>query len=504
MKILTAKQIREADKFTIENEPIASIDIMERAAGQCVNWIVNHFSPDYSFALFCGVGNNGGDGLAIARMLTQKGYAVKVYVVEFSKRYSQDFSINLDRLKQTKVEIDYLTEREFTFSVKKHSVIIDAIFGTGLSRPAEGFVKEIIKQINALDNIVVSIDIPSGMFAEDNSDNDKNAIIRADEILTFEFAKLAFLLPENAEFVHHFIILPIGIHPEFVKSVDTPYILTDEEIVRSVYRIRNKFSHKGTFGHSLLMVTQKGMAGAGILTSKACLRAGSGLVTAYVPECNRTVFQNQIPEIIVQSDSDNNEYLTSLPKNTATFNALGIGCGIGQNKQTQNLLKLLIQEYKQPMVIDADAINILAENKTWLSFLPPNCIFTPHPKELERLIGKWNNDLEKLDKAKAFAFRYSSYVVVKGAYSVIVCPDGKMYFNPTGNAGMATAGSGDVLTGIITALLAQKYPSKDAAVLGVYLHGLAGDLALEEQSMESLIASDIIEYLGKAFKQVAG
>jgi NAD(P)H-hydrate epimerase len=503
MKILTAKQIKEADKYTVENEPVSSVDLMERAANQCVKWIMVNFSTKYTFAIFCGVGNNGGDGLAIARLLDEKGYNVKVYIVEFSEKYSNDFAINLNRLKQTNVKINYLTSKNNKFSLNNSCVIIDAVFGTGLTRPVSGWVKEVVKQINALQNIVISIDIPSGLFPEDNSTNDKEAIIRADEILTFEFVKLAFLLPENAEFVHHFTILPIGIHPDFIKKVETPYILTDEEIIRAIYKVRQRFSHKGTYGHSLLMVTQKGMAGAGVLASKACLRSGSGLVTAYVPECNRVIIQNQIPEIIVQNDADEKDVLTSLPKEISKFNALAIGCGIGKSKQTQNVVKLLIQEYKQPVVFDADAINIIAENKTWLSFLPPNCVFTPHPKELLRLIGQWSSDLEKIQKVKEFSLRYSAFVVIKGAYSAIVCPDGKVYFNPTGNAGMATAGSGDVLTGIITALLAQKYPPKDAVILGVYLHGLAGDLALNEQSEESLIASDMIETIGKAFKKIA-
>ncbi len=502
MKIFTAEQIRAADRYTIENEPVSSIDLMERASEQCVKWLAAHFNSEQSITIFCGVGNNGGDGLVIARLLALQKYRVTVYIVEFSKKYSADFTANLQRLQKIPVTIHYLTPDNFTFDLAKSQVVIDAIFGTGLSRPVEGFTASVIKQINQFKGIIVSIDMPSGLFAEDNSNNNYEAVVKPDEILTFEFVKLAFLLPENQSVVRRFTVLPIGIHPHYIQQTETPYYLTDMEMVRAIYRVREKFSHKGTFGHSLLLVTKTGMAGAGILAARACLRAGSGLVSVYVPQPNAAFFQGQIPEVIVQADRDGNGYLTSLPANVKSYRAIGIGCGIGTAKQTQNVLKLLIQEYANPMVIDADAITILSENKTWLSFLPPHTIFTPHPKELERLIGQWKSDIDKLKRTQEFCRRYHSYVVIKGAYSVVVCPDGKYYFNPTGNAGMATGGSGDVLTGILTALLAQGYIAKEAAILGVYIHGLSGDLSLEMQSQESLIASDIIEHLGKAFKEI--
>ncbi|MBI2280663.1 MAG: NAD(P)H-hydrate dehydratase [Bacteroidetes bacterium] len=495
MKILTAQQIKQADEFTIKNEPISSIDLMERAATRCVEWLKNKYNTDKSFAIFCGVGNNGGDGLVIARLLAEKKYDVKVFVVEFSKNYSPDFIINLEKLKKTGIELVTLSEKEVHFKIALNSIVIDAIFGSGLNKPIDGFVAEIIHQMNTHE--IVSIDIPSGLFCEDNQNNNLKNIVNANYTLTFEQPKLAMMFPQNNIFCGECIVLPIGLHPDFIKKVETPYFFTSKQDVKGLVLPRQKFSHKGIYGHALLMVGSYGKMGAAILSSKACLRSGVGLLTVHVPTVGLPILQTAVPEAMCSVDEETN-YFTAI-KNTETYQAIGIGPGIGLEKQTQSALKLLIQNTVLPMVIDADALNSLAENKTWLSFLPNNSILTPHPKEFERLVGKWSNDEDRLKLQLDFSTKNNVIVVLKGAYTSISTPLGKVHFNSSGNPGMATAGAGDVLTGIIASLLAQGYLPEDAAILGVYLHGVAGDLAKEQVGEVSMIASDIIDQLPNAY-----
>lgn len=499
MKLFTAQQIRDADAYTIKHEPITSIDLMERASQKCIEWLTKKYNKNFSFAVFCGIGNNGGDGLAISRILLEKGYRVNCYVVEFSKNYSPDFKINLERL-QRKINVDFLTEENQNIKIHEDVIVIDAIFGSGLSRPAEGIAKSIIQKINSHLNTVVSIDVPSALFCEDNSMNDKEAIIEADEILSFQFPKLSFLFPENAKWCNSFAILPIGLHPEFIKHTSTNFFYIDNDVARKIYRPRKKFTHKGTYGHALIISGSYGMAGAAVLSAKAALKTGAGKVTAHLPKKTVEIIQTSLPEALISVDI-NEEYISEIPT-LKNYNAIAIGPGIGINDFTKEGLKQLLQSSKLPIAIDADAITILGEKKELLENLPAKSILTPHPKELEKLIGKWKNDIEKLEKVKDFSERYNCFVIVKGAHSMCVCPDRDVYFNSTGNPGMATAGSGDVLTGIITGLLAQEYSSKESSILGVYLHGLSGDISSKSTSEESIIASDIIELLGLAFQSI--
>ena len=495
MKILTAQQIKQADEFTIKNEPISSINLMERAATKCVEWLKNKYNSEKSFAIFCGVGNNGGDGLVIARLLAEKKYDVKVFVVEFSKNYSPDFIINLEKLKKTSIELVTLSEKDVHFKIAPDSIIIDAIFGSGLNKPIDGFVAKIIHQINSHE--IISIDIPSGLFCEDNQNNNLKNIIKANYTLTFEQPKLAMMFPQNDIFCGECIVLPIGLHPDFIKTVDTPYFYTTKQDVKGLVLPRQKFSHKGIYGHALLMVGSYGKMGAAILSSKACLRSGVGLLTVYVPKEGIQIIQTAVPEAMCLT-SNEQKFIADVPA-LDVFDAIGVGSGVGMEKQTQNALKLLIQNVDFPIVLDADALNILSENKTWLAFLPNNSILTPHPKEFERLVGKWSNDEERLKLQIDFSAKNDVIVVLKGAYTSISTPLGKVYFNSSGNPGMATAGAGDVLTGIITSLLAQGYLPENAAILGVYLHGVAGDVAVENIGEEALIASDIINAIADAF-----
>jgi len=501
MKILPVEKIREADAFTIKNEPIKSIDLMERAANQCYRWIKKHVDKSHRFTVFCGPGNNGGDGLVIARLLAQKDYDVDVIIVRFTENGSDDFDANLKRLEGIDIlSLTEIREGDTLPEISTNDFVIDAIFGSGLSRPVAGFVAELIKQINTSGAITISIDTPSGLFSDENSSEKKGAIIEADYTLSFQFPKYAFLFPENDKYVGRWFVLPIGLMQEFTDLLEVENFLVEKWDAIQLLKPRNKFDHKGTFGHALLIAGSFGKMGAATMAAKAALRSGAGLVSAHVPQSGYPIIQTAVPECMVSIDE--NDKVFSKPPELGLYNAIAIGPGLGTAKASQNALKLLIQNANVPIVFDADAINILGENKTWISFIPAGSIFTPHPKEFERLAGKSSNNFERNKMQREFSIKNRVYIVLKGAHTCISTPDGLCFFNSTGNPGMATGGSGDVLTGIIVGLLAQGYHPKEACILGVYLHGSAGDVSAKEKSMQAMIAGDIIENLGKAFRKL--
>lgn len=500
MNILTTKQIREVDDYTIQNEPIPSIDLMERAALACTNWLIKNTVTKHGFAVFAGPGNNGGDGLAIARQLADRGISATMCLVKIGDRLSHDAEINLDRLKkQNLVPVNEVCEGDELSSIDEKVYIIDALFGSGLTRPLEGFPATIVHHLNSLENDIIAIDIPSGLFGEDNVKN-TGTIINAKNTLTFQLPKLSFLFAEQYSYTGDWYVLSIGLDKDFIRSRETNYFFVSREDTRNILHKRRKFDHKGNYGHALLIAGSYGKMGAAVLASKACLRTGAGLFTANIPKCGYSVIQTAVPEAMTFIDPSE-EMFSSAPE-TEGITAIGIGPGLGTNLITQQALKELITSFKKPMVLDADAINIISQNKEWLKELPSNTILTPHPGEFDRLAGKSTNGYERHLKQLKMSKEYSVYIVLKGAYTSTTTPEGKCYFNSTGNPGMATAGSGDVLTGIILSLLAQGYSSKEASLFGVYLHGLAGDIAVLEQSLESVIAGDIISNLGNAFNKI--
>ncbi|MEI6900763.1 MAG: NAD(P)H-hydrate dehydratase [Bacteroidota bacterium] len=503
MKILPVEKTGEADRFTIEHEPIADIDLMERAAGACFQWFATNIPPSSKIKIFCGTGNNGGDGLAFARMLCTAGYKTVVYIAGSESRFSSNALTNFHRAEEIQeITLLFLKEGEdVNFQIEEGEIVIDALFGSGLSRKIEGFYERIILKINESHGVIVSIDVPSGLFCDESMAGfDSPPVIMADHTLTFAPPKLAFFFPENEQYVGELHLLEIGIHPAFLELVQVRNFLILQEDCRKLLRRRNQFAHKGNFGHALLIAGSYGKTGAAVLATRAVIRAGVGLVTTHLPKSGISIIQTCVPEGMVDADED--EHIFTGFSDLSKYSAIGIGPGIGQAIQTQKALKLLIQESHVPLVLDADALNILGENRTWLSFLPKGSILTPHMKEFERVAGKTNNDFDRNRVQCEFSVKYGVYVVLKGAHTAITTPEGHCFFNSTGNPGMATGGSGDTLTGIITALLAQGYPSLESAILGVYLHGLAGDFAASETGEEALIASDIIDYLGKAFKSL--
>ena len=499
MKILPVEKIREADAFTIENEPIDSIDLMERAASKVYEWFMKRCkTKEVSVKIFCGIGNNGGDGLALARMLYFSGIIPQVFIVRYSDKMSRDCEMNFTRLKEdTEVPMyDIFSEDDFP-QIYDNDIVIDAIFGSGLNRPIEGFTAELIKYINKSNAIKIAIDIPSGLMAVSGQQSAvssqqsvAHSILKADYTLSFQFPKLAFMFPEYDAFVGKWEVLDIKLHKDFIDNVETLNFYTTEDVVKPIIRKRTKFSHKGTYGHALLVAGSSGKTGAALLAAEACLRTGVGLLTAHLPKDALLPMQVYLPEAMTSIDKSST-HCTEI-KDILPYTAIGVGPGIGKNEETVTLLKKIIQEATQPLVLDADALNIIADNPTWLSFLPDNTILTPHPKEFDRMFGKTNNSFERLELQRKMSVVHNIIIVQKGAHTAITFTNGTCFFNSTGNPGMATAGSGDVLTGMILSLLAQRYTPQEAALLGVYLHGKAGDVAAEKLGMESMIARDII------------
>lgn len=501
MKIFTSGQIRKIDQGTIEGEPVSSADLMERAANQLLRWHLKMFDRSRRVLIFTGPGNNGGDGLALARLLSLNRYDPHVYNLNFTEKNSSDWKTNYQRLiNETSVAFTNLDACEQFPVITSSDIIVDAIFGSGLTRPVDGLAAEIIKLINGSEATVVSVDIPSGLFGEDNSDNNPDAIVNAAYTLSFQFPKLSFLFPESSPFTGEWIVLPIGLSNKVIRNTYTPFAYVERDFIASLLKERRKFDHKGIFGHALLIAGSYGRMGAAILGAKAAMRSGAGLVTCHIPASGNQILQSAFPEAMTRSDAHNE--LISEINDVESFDAVAIGPGIGTDKVTQKALHSLLLNRNHPLVIDADGLNILGLNNKWLSVLPQNTILTPHLKEFERIAGRSGNSFQRLEKQVEFSAKYNSVVVLKGACTSVALPDGRVFINSTGNPGMATAGSGDVLTGIILSLLAQGYTPENAAIAGVYIHGMAGDIAAEKTSLEAIIASDIIENIGAAFLKI--
>jgi NAD(P)H-hydrate epimerase len=502
MKVFNTAQIRKIDELTIHREPIASIDLMERAAGQCVSWIIKRFESSVNLAIFTGPGHNGGDGLAIARQLADKGFErIHVYHLVSQSKLSADTEENLHRLTlQNLVQIEEIRSDSDLPELKQNIVVIDALFGSGLTRPLEDLPAKVVLHINQATCTVISIDIPSGLAGDGQSVAPDSAIIRATHTLTFEFPKRSFLYAENDCYVGWLHILPIGLHPEVIREIPADLYYTQADDVSKMIQKRKKFSHKGSYGHALLISGSYGMAGAAILASGACLRAGTGLLTVHIPENLYPIVQKAVPEAIFSIDQDRERFTTCPGLNR--FSAIAAGPGIGTRSDTALALEVLIKTTQVPLVLDADALNLLAANPQMVPLVPANTILTPHPGEFARLFGQKNSGYERNELQREMSAKYGLIIVLKGAYTSVALPDGRCFFNSTGNPGMATAGSGDALTGVILALLAQGYPAEQAAIAGAFLHGLAGDLALEHAGSPGMVASDIVQHIGKAYQHL--
>lgn len=493
MKILTGKQIKEADRFTIENEPVDSIELMERAAEVIAQAICNEVEQGSDLLFFIGKGNNGGDGLAVARMLANVGFGCSVFMLHAVDELSEECRINFERLPES---VKLIENGEFT--VGDTTVVIDAILGASTKGEPKEPEKSAIGMINQLGCPVISIDMPSGMRTEFG--NVPEDIIQATVTLTLEFPKLALLLPEAGDCGGEVKVLPIDLSQEYMENAKSNCEYIDEELVRGFIRTRPKFSHKGNYGHALLVCGSRGMCGAAILSTSAALRSGCGLVTVHVPEKDSAAVYASVPSAMLSLDKQ--EYFSTLPGDWSHYTNLGIGCGLGQHEETIPAVERLFRACENPIVIDADAIRIVAEYPEIMKLVTPGSVFTPHPGELKCLIGEWASEEEKISKVVEFTKANKVIVAVKGANTMICTPDGKLYFNSTGTPGMAKGGSGDVLTGYLTGLIARGYSPVEAAILGVYVHGKAGEKAAEYYGEEGMNSGDLVDFLAESMQEL--
>ncbi len=497
MHILDAKEMRAWDDYTMQQEPIASIDLMERAASKCFDWLKGNNYLGRSFLIFCGPGNNGGDGYALARLLLGQGSDVNVYQLDGEKQPSADNLANQERLKAAGLSIHIIHQLSELPELTQENIIIDALYGMGLSKPLCGMDAEVATYLNNSGAEIISIDLPSGLFSDQSSCH--NVTIRASHTLTFQTMKLGLLLAENAESFGEVHVLDIGLHPGFLRDKESPFELLSMDTVRSIHQPRNPFAHKGDHGHAALVAGSEGMMGAAILAARGCLRSGVGKLTCYIPRIGYNIMQQSVPEAMVKISGE--EWITG-HEEMLVHEAVGIGPGLGLHIKP-DVFQDLLQSSTGPVVLDADALNLLAADPLSYSNIFPGSVLTPHPKEFDRIYGAHDNEFERIHKAVERAKKDHFVIVLKGHHTLIALPSGKAWFNSTGNAGMAKGGSGDVLTGLITGLMAQGYSSQQAAMLGVYLHGLAGDLAATELSQEAMIAGDLVNYLGKAFLKIS-
>lgn len=496
MKILTSEQIRRIDAETIKREEIPSLELMKRAATAFYNRFTERF-PDRGtpVLIFAGVGNNGGDGLVVARLLHKSGYSVRVCIVEYSDHYTEDCAHNVRRIKAENIAYIKIKEEKDIPDMSGYDVLIDGIFGTGLSREVSGITAAVIERINESGKPVICIDVPSGLFL----DRRTPFAVHATETITFQIPKLALYLPENQAYTGNVTIVPIGLNKEAIGKAESDVSLTEKGAIKALLKPLLKFAHKGTEGHALIIGGSLGKTGSVCLASKAALKTGCGLVTACLPKCGVPVIQANFPEAMAIADGGET-HLSAIEYDLHP-DAIGIGVGMGQHAETQQALLGFLKRNNAPLVIDADGLNILAQHREWLSLLPAKTILTPHPKELSRLIGEWSDDYDKIQKARVFAREHDLVLVVKGAYSLIMDRE-YLYLNSTGTPALATAGSGDVLTGMITSLLAQGYDPLQAARVGVYLHGLSAEIAVQHIHPRAFIASDIIDHIGKAYREL--
>ncbi|MDA3866247.1 MAG: NAD(P)H-hydrate dehydratase [Salinivirgaceae bacterium] len=499
MKILTAEQIRTIDEATIKGEPIPSVDLMERAANQLLQVVLHKFTHTKNIALLAGPGNNGGDAIALTRLLSEKGKRTTLFLIDLGGQLSPDSKTNLTRLNNYKtVTVATISKKDALPDMQKFDMVIDGIFGSGLSRPVEGWLADLFATINQSATEIMSIDIPSGLFSEDNTQN-TGAIIKASYTVSFEFPKFAFLLPENEPFVGEWEVRSINLLPQAIEKQATNNYCTTLNSLPKLQK-RSKFAHKGHFGHALLIAGSYGKTGAALLAAKACLRSGVGLLTVHVPQSAYEIVQSTVPEAMALIDETEQNYCSA--SNIQKYNFVGAGPGIGQKKSMVDALRATLSHVKTPMVLDADALNIIATHKELFELIPNNSILTPHPKEFDRLTQTHISHIQRIESAQKLAEQHKIIIILKGAHTAVINTNGQTFFNTTGSPAMAKGGSGDVLTGMILGILSSGYIPFDAAMLATYLHGKAAELVLTNESVESVIATDIIEQIGKAFEYV--
>ncbi len=469
--LLNSAQMHLADAYTIKKRAISSADLMEVAATAFTSIFTQEY-PDRNarIAVYCGRGNNGGDGLAIARLLVQLGYTfVNVLVAGFGGKASPDFSINLQKLHAAGIGSFELTDSSQEVE-QGADIIIDALLGSGLNRPLSGAMALLADRLNASKAHIVSVDVPTGLYSEGHEDANAKAV-RSHLVITFHQPRLSFLLPECAPFVRKFIVADIGLDVPYLNASETPYRLLQDTDIGERLRPRAAFSHKGTYGHALVLAGSAKSMGAAILSSAACVYTGAGLTTACIPASGLSALNARLPEAMALLREGSQ---LPGPLEWHQYNSIAVGPGLGTEEAAHLLLKEVLNKYSRPMVLDADALTILSQHNELMAAIPKGSVLTPHMKEFDRLFGQHTSWWERLKTGRVQAGRLHCYILLKNRYSILFCPDGLCIFNPTGSPAMATGGMGDVLSGMLASLLAQAYSPEDAALLAMYLHGLCG------------------------------
>lgn len=508
--IVTSQQMNLIDKMGIDDYHIPSLILMESAASKCYEYFNQNYDIEKEdFLIFVSKGNNGGDGLVLARLLALNGARVKVISIYNSPSLAKDFKINLDIVKSLGIDLYHNPSTKLLKSLlDSSSLIVDSLLGTGLSRNLDSKLAKFVDLINASRQPIISIDIPTGI----NSDNGRimGSAIRANKTLTFEYLKLGHLLYPGREYSGQVrclkISLPKNLHEEFgVKA----FTLTKEDASKLIYK-RERNSHKGSHGKVGIIAGSIGLTGAAYLTAQAVHRTGSGLTSLFIPNSLNEIMETKLTEVMTIPVEDEGlsifteASLDKTIKNLKTKDVCALGPGLGTDVKTSKFLLGLLESIELAILIDADGLNILSDKLDILKSYKHSKILTPHPGEMSRLLD-WDLSsvlASPIDAALELSNKTNSIVVLKGSTSVVTSPDGDIYLNTSGNPGMASGGTGDVLSGIITSLLGQAYEPYIAAVLGVFIHGHAGDLAAEDLGEYGLLASDLIDYLPLAFKSL--
>ena len=516
MKIATPLQMNEIDSFAINKVGIPGIVLMENAALRLLDEILADLRSigGKKVVILAGKGNNGGDAFAAARHLVVRGYEIEVYVTAEKESITGDARINYDILTAMGIETLKLNSAcqlgALGLSLGSADLIIDGIFGTGFKGKIEGIIADVIGLVNSSGKRVLSIDIPSGVNGETGKVG--GGCIKADKTVTFALPKVGLVVHPGCDHTGELVIADIGIPPKAIESQNISMNIIEQACIRGVLGKRTANSNKGSYGKIFVVSGSPGMTGAGCLTAKAALRSGAGLAYIGVPAALSHVYDTAVIEAITVPFEDNGtgrfskgcipEIIARMEKMTA----LAVGPGMGVSDAVVEIVSNIISKAKMPVVLDADGLNALSADITILQKLQCKLVITPHPGEMARLSGISIEDVQnnRIEVAREFALKWKAITVLKGSRTVVACPDGSIYINTSGNAGMATAGTGDVLTGIIAGLMGQGANPEEAAIGGVFLHGHAGDLAAVDKGQHGLIAGDLVEYLPYAIKGVLG
>ena len=492
--LLTSAQMRTADEFTIINTPITSLKLMERAANAFVDaFLLDGYTTDIPIAIFCGKGDNGADGLVIARLLIAKGFSkISVNVVDFSEKQRDNFTVNLEKLKSNNIDILYINKPNQIY-VDPKAIVVDAIFGSGLNKPLAGDFELLVRVINDLGNKIYAVDVPSGFFTDGEMSASYNGI-RAFKTICFQRPKINFYFPESSAATKCFSTVNIGLSEKYLMNVATTFFLTEKKDIKKMLKPRQIFSHKGTYGHALVVAGNENTMGAALLCSTGCLGAGVGLTTACIPQSGLTALNTLLPEVMAMPRDD----YTNV-ENSGKFQVIAIGPGLGVSAAHSRLLGNLLSLDKS-LVIDADALNMLSNEKEWLEKIPLNSVITPHVKEFDRLFGHHDSWWARVETAKQKATELNTVIVLKNQFTFVCLPDGTTHINPTGNPAMAQGGMGDILTGIIASFIAQGYNASQSAIIGCYVHGRAGDSLAKKSFVVS--ASAVARRVPKEIKKL--